>query len=214
MMMRAALLLLLLAYLASPARADWIDDLCTREASHPKGFTPLTDGLRTYLYAACSDAELRALARKRKQAYDEANARLDPLGQQALMAEEAAGGVGSYASACGITPNVPLVLPLAPKIKHCMVRAVEASIAHLGAYSAPAISGPSFDERIASLRPGQTTQAQAMALLGTPVGGIKVPEGELVGWTIGSKAVTVLFGHDGNMIKVTVDSMMATPGGR
>jgi hypothetical protein len=192
-MMRAALALLLLACLVSPTRADSIDELCLR-------FTG------TYFYAMCSDPELRALAREREKVLDETNAKLDPFAQRPLMAEDR-GWVNSIAATC--VPNAPPALPLASEIKNCMVRAVEARIAYLRAYSAPAIPGPSFDELLASLRPGQTTEAQAMAVLGPLLDAAedRRGRGDVGFWVIGATGVAVLFGHDGKMIAVTVCSL-------
>jgi hypothetical protein len=217
MTMRAALALLLLAYLASSAHADPFDDQCkfvlSRAATHLNRPTP------SWLYDVliCSDPEFRALTRERSEATAETNARLDPFAQQALMGEEARWGVDSDTEACGIALDAPL--PLAPEIKNCMVRAMKARIAYIRAYSAPAVPGPSFDERIASLQPGQTTVRQAIARFWgtrvTPRRSLKgkrwtTPDGsprrmgEIVVWVIGTKGVGVFFGHDGKMISVNV----------
>jgi hypothetical protein len=61
--------------------------------------------------AVCSDRELRALSLERKHAYDEAQARIDPRAQAALLEDQTSWGA-SYARACGISPNVAPTLPL------------------------------------------------------------------------------------------------------
>lgn len=199
-MTRAAFALLLLAHLASPALADSTDDFC-------KNVRPSTYGV---FYAVCSDPKLRALARQ----LAETNARIEPLFQQNVAAGEAE-WLRSYAArACGITSDAFPASPLAPDIKNCVVRAVEARVAYLCASYARCVPGPSLEERLASLRPGQTTETQAIAVLGAPLDGAPVPEGELVARIFGSKAVAVLFGHDGKMIAVSVDTLGAAPGRR
>ena len=72
--------------------------------------------------ALCSDRDLRALAVKRQGAFDEAKARLDPDQQKALLADQNA-WVVSYSHACGIAPDAPPSLPLAPSIQNCMAKA-------------------------------------------------------------------------------------------
>jgi hypothetical protein len=114
--------------------------------------------------------------------------------------------VGSYAASCGIKPYAAPALPLTPEIKNCMVRAVEGRIAYIGSYSAHVVPGPSLDERMAMLQPGQTTEMQAIALLGPPTDAGKDGNVDLVVWVIGSKGVAIRFGPDGKMISVQVVS--------
>ena len=216
--MRSVLALLVLACLTSSARADRLDAFCNDvrlpSAGAPNQLRPMMWG---YKVLTCIDPQLRALALERLKALDETNARLDPFAQQALGADEGR-WVGSYAASCGVKPYAAPALPLTPEIKNCMVRAVEARIAYLRAYSAPAVPGPSFDERIALLQPGQTTERQAITILGPPsdaapvakgkkmddAGRVAEEDGEIVVWVIGTKGVGVFFGHDGKMISVNV----------
>jgi hypothetical protein len=204
--MRSVLAFLVLACLTSSARADRLDAFCSGvrlpSAGAPNQPRPMMWG---YKVATCTDPQLRALALDRLKALDETNARLDPFAQQALGADEGR-WVGSYAASCGIKPYAAPALPLTPEIKNCMVRAVEGRIAYIRSYSARIVPGPSFDERIAMLQPGHTTEMQAIALLGTPIDAGKDGDVDLVVWVIGSKGVGIRFGPDGKMITVQVVS--------
>jgi len=113
--------------------------------------------------AICGEPELRALAIERQHAYDEAKAKLAAEQQKALLANQN-GWVKSYPVSCGLAPDVPPSLPLAPAIKNCMAQAGRARIAYLRGYggspniaavqptpaaspiaSAPDRIGPGFD---------------------------------------------------------------------
>jgi uncharacterized protein YecT (DUF1311 family) len=143
--MRSLLGLLLLASSMSAASADPLDDWCAHEASLPSSI------------AICSDPELRALAMKRQDAFDEARKRVGDTGYGALQIDQKA-WVASYPKACGLpsdtAPNLPLALP----VRECMARSARARIAYLRAYGTgnrvlpatpdagqwqPQVSGPS-----------------------------------------------------------------------
>jgi hypothetical protein len=89
--MRRTFALLLFACAAASARADPMDDWC-RTVKLPSSI------------AICSDPELRALTAERQQVYDETNARLDPAGQTALLADQT-GWVRLYTATCGLAPQ-------------------------------------------------------------------------------------------------------------
>ena len=121
----SALAIVLLAFIVSPACADPFDDWC-RTARLPSSI------------AICSDAELRTLAIERNGAFVEAEARLSPEQQKALLADQN-DWVRSYTRVCGLS-EMPPALTLAPEVKACMARAGSARIAYLrayGSYSAP-----------------------------------------------------------------------------
>ena len=120
--MRSTLAFLILACLASSARADPFDDWC-KTARLPSSI------------AICSDSDLRALAQERQHAFDDTNAKLSPDQQKALLADQN-GWVKSYPLACGLARDVAPALPLAPAIKDCMAAAGRARIAYLRAYAA------------------------------------------------------------------------------
>ena len=82
--------------------------------------------------AICSDAELRTLAIERNRAFVEAEARLSPEQQKALLADQN-DWVRSYTRVCGLS-DTPPALTLAPEVKACMARAGSARIAYLRAY--------------------------------------------------------------------------------
>jgi uncharacterized protein YecT (DUF1311 family) len=73
-------------------------------------------------------------------AFDEAEARLSPDQQKALLADQNA-WVRSYARVCGL-PDMPSALTLAPEVKACMARAGSARIAYLRAYGSFSASPP------------------------------------------------------------------------
>ena len=89
-------------------------------STKPASFAPLGDGLddlcktvtlpRTI--ALCGDRELRALAVERQQAFDEARARVTPVQQKALLADQKE-WTGSYSQACGLAQDDPPSFPLA-----------------------------------------------------------------------------------------------------
>jgi hypothetical protein len=134
--MRVALALLLAAYLVSPARADSTDDFC-------KTVRPSTYGV---FYAMCSDPKLRALGRQ----LAETNARIEPLLKPNLTGKAEAQWLRSYAArACGITSDAFPASPLAPDIRNCVVRTVEARVAYLCASYARCVPGPTLEERLA-----------------------------------------------------------------
>jgi uncharacterized protein YecT (DUF1311 family) len=83
--------------------------------------------------AICSEPELRALMLERQHAYDEANARLSPVQRRALAADQSA-WVKSYPQDCGLSPDTPPPLPLAPAIRDCMAQAGRARVTYLRAY--------------------------------------------------------------------------------
>jgi hypothetical protein len=103
-----------------PALGDGLDDWCAK--------VKLPSSI-----AICSDAELRALTIERQKAFNETRGRIGEDRAPALLADQN-GWVKSYPEACGLSPNTPLVLPLTPTIKECMVRAGRARIAYLQAY--------------------------------------------------------------------------------
>ena len=111
----------------SPAGADPLDDWC-KTARLPSSI------------AICGDAELRALAIERSRAFVEAEARLSPEQQKALLADQN-DWVRSYARVCGL-PDMPSALTLAPEVKACMARAGWARIAYLRAYGSFSASPP------------------------------------------------------------------------
>ena len=91
---------------------------------------------RASRYAAM--LELRTLAIERIGAFVEAEARLSPEQQKALLADQN-DWVRSYTRVCGLS-DMPPALTLAPEVKACMARAGSARIAYLrayGSYSAP-----------------------------------------------------------------------------
>ena len=123
--MGPALAILLLAFIASSVRADPLDDWC-KTARLPSSI------------AICGDAELRTLAIERSRAFVEAEARLSPEQQKALLGDQN-DWVRSYTRVCGL-PDMPSAVTLAPEVKACMARAGSARIAYLrayGSYSAP-----------------------------------------------------------------------------
>ena len=119
--MRSTLAFLVLACLASSARADPIDDWC-KTVNLPSSI------------AICSDPELRALTLERQAAYDQARAKLSPVLQKALLADQTA-WVKSYPVACGLRQDAPPTLPLSPTIRDCMAQAGRARIAYLQTYA-------------------------------------------------------------------------------
>ena len=125
--MRPALAILLVAFIVSPAGADPLDDWC-KTARLPSSI------------AICGDAELRTLAIERSRAFVEAEARLSPEQQKALLADQN-DWVRSYARVCGL-PDMPSALTLAPEVKACMARAGWARIAYLRAYGSFSASPP------------------------------------------------------------------------
>ena len=125
--MRPALAMLLVAFIVSPAGADPLDDWC-KTARLPSSI------------AICGDAELRTLAIERSRAFVEAEARLSPDEQKALLADQN-DWVRSYARVCGL-PEMPSALTLAPEVKACMARAGWARIAYLRAYGSFSASPP------------------------------------------------------------------------
>ena len=138
--MRSTLAFLLFICLASSAHADPFDDWC-KTARLPLSI------------AICSDPDLRALAQERQHAYDDANARLSPDRQKALLADQN-GWVKSYPLACGLAQDAAPPLPLAPAIKACMAQAGRARIAYLRAYDA---SPSALTETTSQSAPAQAT---------------------------------------------------------
>jgi len=125
--MRPALAILLVAFIASPAGADPLDDWC-KTARLPSSI------------AICGDAELRTLAIERNRAFVEAEAGLSPDQQKELLADQN-DWVRSYARVCGL-PDSPSALALAPEVKACMARAGWARTAYLRAYGSYSASSP------------------------------------------------------------------------
>lgn len=113
-----------LAVSITAANADQLDEWCA-QAKLPSSI------------ALCSDPELRALAIERQQAFDEARAGIGEERAHRLLNDQK-GWIASYPKACGIAPNVPPPLPLAPDIQDCMARAGRARIAYLHSYGGPA----------------------------------------------------------------------------
>jgi hypothetical protein len=91
--------------------------------------------------AICSDPELRSMMIERQHAYNEAIGRLMPEQQKALLADQT-GWVKSYPRACGLTPDTPPPLPLAPAIKECMAQAGRSRLAYLRAYGGTSPAAP------------------------------------------------------------------------
>jgi hypothetical protein len=125
-----------------PTLGDGLDDLCAK--------VKLPSSI-----AICSDRELRALSIERGHAFDEAKDRLTPDQQKALLADQYI-SVPSYSRECGVADALP-ALPLAPKIKECMVRAGRARIAYLRGYG---VSG-------AAANPTTTPAANAIGANGS-----------------------------------------------
>ena len=148
--MRSTLAFLLFICLASSAHADPFDDWC-KTARLPSSI------------AICSDPDLRALAQERQHAYDDANARLSPDRQKALLADQN-GWVKSYPLACGLAQDAAPPLPLAPAIKACMAQAGRARIAYLRAYDA---SPSASTETTSQSAPAQATQPPSSSKVST-----------------------------------------------
>ncbi len=151
--MRPALAMLLLAFIVSPARADPLDDWC-KTARLPSSI------------AICSDAELRTLAIERQRTFDEAEARLSPDQQKALLADQNA-WVRLYARVCGLS-DMPSALALAPEVKACMARAGWARIAYLRAYGSFSASPPlgQASAHFAQTPPASATVASSPTRIG------------------------------------------------
>ena len=105
---------------SSATRGDDLDYWC-RTATLPR------------MIALCSDGDLRALAIERQRTFDETTSRLSPAQQKALLSDQDR-WQSTYPAACGLSPDVPPPLPLAPAMKDCMVQAGRARIAYLSAY--------------------------------------------------------------------------------
>ncbi len=90
--------------------------------------------------AICSDTELRSLMIERQKACDGAKARLTLEQQKALLADQNR-WVRSYSTACGLAPDAPPTLPLAPAVKDCMIEAGRSRIAYLNTYAVEPGSG-------------------------------------------------------------------------
>ena len=151
--MRPALAILLLAFVMSPARADQLDDWC-KTARLPASI------------AICGDAELRTLAIERSRAFVEAEARLSPDQQKALLADQN-DWVRSYTRVCGLS-DMPPGLTLAPEVKACMARAGWARIAYLrayGSFSAPPPMGQA-SAPFAQTPPASATVASSPTRIG------------------------------------------------
>jgi hypothetical protein len=113
--------------------------------------------------ALCSDPELRALAEERQRAFDEARGRIGKERANQLL-DDQKGWVASYPRACGIAPNVPPPLPLAPEVRDCMVRAARARIAYLRSYV-----GPAPADETPSANTGQVSPAGARTAGNSPL---------------------------------------------
>lgn len=81
----------------------------------------------------CGDPELRTLAVERQQAFDSAEAGLNPDQQRELLADQNS-WVRSYATSCGVPRDAPAPNPVPASVKACFKRAGEARIAYLRAY--------------------------------------------------------------------------------
>jgi uncharacterized protein/predicted aspartyl protease len=128
MMLRFALGLALIAVPSVEVAADAFSEWCA-QATLPSSI------------AICSDAELRSLAIERQHVFDEARERVGEDRAPALLADQHA-WVATYARACGISPDSPPRLPLAPQIKDCMARAGRTRIDYLRLYGTSARTPP------------------------------------------------------------------------
>jgi uncharacterized protein/peptidoglycan hydrolase-like protein with peptidoglycan-binding domain len=126
----------------------------------PAGFAPQDDGLDEFCklatssrsIALCSDRELRTLAVERQHAFDAAKGPLNPEQQRALLADQS-DWVNSYAEKCGLSQDVPPMLPLARAIKDCMARAGRERTEYLQAYR-PVKTAPKPSSVVANWMPG------------------------------------------------------------
>jgi hypothetical protein len=95
----------------------------------------------------CADPELQAIADERQRVFSEVWARLEPDQQKALRADQNR-WVRDYATACGVSPDVPPSLPPTPSVVDCFRRAGLARIAYLQGYptgptsAATTLAGP------------------------------------------------------------------------
>jgi hypothetical protein len=89
----------------------------------------------------CTDNDLRAEAVQRLHAFDDAKARLTPDQQKTLAADQN-GWAMSYAQSCGLQPDTPPALPLAPSVKECLAQAGQQRLAYLRSYGTATASNP------------------------------------------------------------------------
>ena len=109
-----------------PARGDALDAWCR--------------GVTTALNAAqCGDDELRALAIERLHAFDAAAGQL-PADRRKVLAADQNGWAMAYPQGCGLQPNAPPALPLAPSVKACLLRE-RARLTYLRDYNGQAATG-------------------------------------------------------------------------
>lgn len=89
----------------------------------------------------CSDPELMGLADERQEAINEARGRIGEERWPELWEDQKA-WVRSYATACGVPPDLPPPLPVPASIRACFKRAAEARIAYIRTYGLPAAVAP------------------------------------------------------------------------
>jgi uncharacterized protein YecT (DUF1311 family) len=136
--------------------------------------------------AICSDPELRALMIERQTAYDEAKGRLNPEQQKALQVDQN-GWVKSYPQACGLAPNAPPTLPIAPAIKDCMAHAGLARTTYLRAYglTSPAV----FAAPISAIPSPQPPASPGR--IGTSPGSSEAPSAGDAGWGLATIVLVI-----------------------
>jgi hypothetical protein len=111
--------------------------------------TPHGDGLDAWCsgevsainVAICGDNDLRVLAAQRLKAFNEASTRI-PADQQKVLAADQNGWAMSSGPSCGVQPDIRPVLPLAPSVKDCLLRAGRSRLSYLQSYGTPAASQP------------------------------------------------------------------------
>ena len=70
----------------------------------------------------CADAELRAITSERNSIYKAIKARLD-YNHRRLLDENQRNWIKTYATTCGVTPEMPPPLPPSPAVRACFKRA-------------------------------------------------------------------------------------------